>query len=65
MRVKDKNGKGRRWCERAICGDHGPVEFNEKGVATVSAELGRAMCQEYPDTFAEVKTGKKKADAGD
>lgn len=59
MRVKDKNGKGRTWCEQAICGDYGPVEFDAKGIATVPADIGKAMCEAYPDTFSEAKSKKK------
>ena len=60
MRVKDKNGNGRRWFDRTVCGDHGSVEFDENGMATVPPDLGKAMCKEYPETFAAVKSGAKK-----
>lgn len=61
VRIKTKNRQMRTWADREVCPDlDEPVEFNSKGVATVSADVGRAMVAAFPKTFSEVKSSAKK-----
>lgn len=61
MKIENANKRQRAWADREACPDlEEPVEFNEKGVATVSAEVGRAMIAAYPETFSEVQVKARK-----
>ena len=59
MRIRSLNAALRRIASVEVTGG-AEVVFNKKHHAEVDDELGAKMCEEFPESFTALKSGKRK-----